>query len=133
MTDRTAVQRRRWARSLIRKAQSPPPSYGSSEWLALPEGSAEKIAAVVVAAECWVLDADDLEDRLHQELADERHAFKRAEDEDYQARAQAHRQQWRHLSVAPPPRYTGQVVRPLEDIGADVRRQVLAERRGAAQ
>lgn len=128
----TAARRRRWAAALIRTAPNPP-RYGSAEWHQLPEGSPAKIAGAVVAAECWAVEEDDLEDRLHEELADERYAFKRAEDEDYQARAQAHREQWRYLSVGPPPRYTGQVVRPLEDIGADVRRQLLAERRGAPQ
>ena len=128
MTDRMALQRRRWAHSLIRKAPSPPPRYGSPEWHALPEGSDEKVAAVVVAAECWAIDGDDLGGRLGRQLDDERHAFKRAEDADYQARAAEHREHYRHLSVVRP-RYVGQEVRPLEEIGAEY----AAEQRGAAQ
>jgi hypothetical protein len=124
-----AEQRRRWARSLIRKAKSLPPSYGSPAWLALPEGSAEKVAAVVVAAECWAVDADGVTARLERQLDDERHAFKRAEDADYQARAAEHREQWRHLRVVRPLYDEQQVVRPLEEIGA----QYVAEQRGAAK
>ena len=123
----TAPLRRRWAQSLIRKAPNPP-RYGSPAWLALPEGSPGKIASVVVAAEAWALDDDDVEARLHRLLEDERRAFKQAEDADYQARAADHRKQWKHLSLAPPSRYTGQTVRPLEDIGADYTAE-LAERR----
>lgn len=126
MTD-TAAARRRWAQSLIRKAHNPPPSYGSVEWLALPEGSPAKVASVCVAAESWAVDGDDMEARLHRQLDDERRAFKHAEDADYQARASEHRKQYRHLSVAPEPRYTGQVARPLEEIGAEY----MASRKGA--
>lgn len=63
-----AQARRRWARSLIRRATSPAPTYGSAAWLALPEGSPEKIKAVVVAAECWAVDGDDIETRLRREI-----------------------------------------------------------------
>ena len=126
-----ASRRRRWAYSLIGKAASPRPSYGSQAWLDLPEGSAEKVAAVVVAAECWAVDGDDPEARLHRQLEDERRAFKDAEDADYQARAVEHRARWRHLSVAAPPRYAGQTVRPLEDIGADYTAELAEQGRTA--
>ncbi len=121
------ARRRRWADSLIRKAGKPPPSYGSPAWLALPEGSPAKVASVVVAAEAWALDGDDVEARLHRQLEDERRAFKDAEDADYQARAVEHRARWRHLSVAAPPRYAGQAVRPLEDIGAEYAAELRAD------
>ena len=123
--------RRCWASSLIRRAGKPPPSYGSPDWLALPEGSPAKVASVVVAAEAWALDGDDVEARLHRQLEDERRAFKDAEDADYQARAAEHRKQWRHLSLAPPPRYTGQTVRPLEDVGADYTAELAEQGRSA--
>jgi len=111
--------RRRWAYSLIRRSMSPVPTYGSQAWIELPEGSAEKIASVVVAAEAWAMDGDDLVDDLHRELDERRRIDKALDDDDYQARAADHRKRWRHLSLAAPSRYAGQPVRPLEDIGAD--------------
>ncbi|WP_328990055.1 DUF2742 domain-containing protein [Kribbella sp. NBC_01245] len=44
------------------------PIYGSSEWAALPDDDRRKIAAVVVAAECWATDRDELSQRLRAEL-----------------------------------------------------------------
>ncbi len=94
--------RRRWAYGLIRRAATPVPSYGSREWLQLPDGSAERIASVVVAAESWARELDDLPDRLEHELDERRRAEKAAEDAEYQARATAHRREWRHLRVIEP-------------------------------
>ncbi len=91
--------RRRWAYSLIRRASTPVPSYGSAEWLQLPDGTAAKVAAVVVAAESWARELDDLPDRLERELDERRRAEKAAEDAEYQARAAAHRRDWGHLRV----------------------------------
>ena len=91
--------RRRWAYSLVRRAAAPVPSYGSSEWLQLPDGTPEKVASVVVAAESWARELDDLPDRLERELDERRRAEKAAEDAEYQARAAAHRRSWRHLRV----------------------------------
>lgn len=42
-----------WARQLIANATGPIPEYGSAEWRALPDDSREKVAACIVAAECW--------------------------------------------------------------------------------
>lgn len=111
-------RRRRWAYALIAKAKSPPPRYGSETWLALPEGSAEKVAAVVIAAEAWVVDGDDVAARMRRELDDAAHAEKAAEDADYQRAVGEHRERWGHLALVRP-RYAGQQVRPLEDIGAE--------------
>lgn len=61
------------------------PSYGSPEWLALPEGSPAKVAAVVRAAECWAVDGDELEERLRREVLALSRANKRAEDAEYVA------------------------------------------------
>jgi hypothetical protein len=91
--------RRQWAYGLIRRVTSPCPSYGSRAWLDLPEGDPAKIAAVVVAAEAWAIDGDDLERRLHEEVRNSRAAFKATEDEEYQARAAEHRRT--------APRFTG--------------------------
>src|SRR3954471_18487093 len=41
-----------WATKFITAGGAGVPDYGSPEWEALPDGPA-KVAAVVVAAECW--------------------------------------------------------------------------------
>ncbi len=104
--------RRRWAFRMVERCQTPPPSYGSAEWLKLPEGDYRKVAAVVIAAEAWAVDGDNLEERLHAELAIEREAFKRAEDADYAARRDEHRAEWGQLRLirgayADSPRFLG--------------------------
>jgi len=77
--------RRCWASSLIRRAGKPPPSYGSPEWLALPEGSPAKVASVVVAAEAWAVDGDDIPERMRRDLADVRRAERHQDDELFTA------------------------------------------------
>jgi hypothetical protein len=99
-TDRTVLQRRRWALGLIGRAPSPCPHYGSPEWLALPDGDPRKVGAVVVAAECWAQYGDTLEDDLRAELDAAWRAHKNAEDSDYQARAAAHREHWGNQRLA---------------------------------
>ncbi len=117
----TSIGRRYWARRMIDKARGAEiPTYGTTAWSVLPEGSAERIAAVVIAAECWAQAADSLEEDLRREVDGRRRAEKCVEDEAYFARMVEHRSRWRHLSVVEP-RYVGQEVRPLEDIGADAR------------
>ena len=83
---------------MIQQSPTPPPPYGSPEWLALPEGSPARMAAVVRAAEAWA-QGDNLEDHLRLEVDLSRHAFKADEDDEYQARAAAHREQWRNLRL----------------------------------
>lgn len=95
--------RRRWAYRMVERCTSPPPSYGTAAWLALPEGSVEKVAAVVIAAEAWARQGDTLEDDLRTEVRQLAEAFKRDEDADYQARAAAHRDHWSGLLAAPIP------------------------------
>lgn len=95
---RTAAEvaaRRRWEYWLIRKCPTPPPLYGSPEWLALPNDSAAKVAACVRAAACWARDGDELPERLAAELDAAREAAKRIEDADYRERYRAHRRQCR--------------------------------------
>ena len=89
--------RRRWAYRLIHRVSEPPPQYGSAEWLALPEGSPERIAAVIVAAEAWAQAADTLEDDLRREIEIGRVQQKRLDDEEYQDRAAAHRRDYSRL------------------------------------
>lgn len=74
--------RQQWARLLIERHPRPP-AYGSPEWLALPESHPAKIAAVVVAAECWSMDGDALEERLRLEVLALSRANKQAEDAEY--------------------------------------------------
>jgi len=83
---------------MIRKAASPPPRYGSAQWLSLPEGDPAKAAAVVVAAECWATEGDELPERLALELENARAAFKLETDRDYVERYQSHRTKWSQLS-----------------------------------
>lgn len=76
--------RQRWARCFIDRHPEPP-SYGSPEWLALPESHPAKISSVVVAAECWALDGDELEQRLRVEVMALSRANKVEEDAEYVA------------------------------------------------
>jgi hypothetical protein len=76
--------RQEWAQRLIARHPSPP-AYGSPEWLELPESHPAKIAAVVIAAECWATDGDELENRLRREVLALSRANKQAEDAEYVA------------------------------------------------
>jgi hypothetical protein len=90
--------RRRWAEWMMIQAGGPVPRYGSPEWLALPEGDRRKVAAVIVAAECWAREADELEDRLRVEIEFSRIAHKLIEDAEYVARRDAHRAEWKRTN-----------------------------------
>ena len=62
-----AEQRRAWAYGMVSRCKTPPPAYGSRDWLALPDGSVEKVAAVILAAEKCAIDVEidkGTEDRL---------------------------------------------------------------------
>lgn len=104
---------------MIEAAGGPIPPYGSQEWLALPEGNRRKVAAVVVAAESWARDGDELAERLAREVEEQRRAEKRSEDAEYVTEYVSHRKEWRYLALVKPGRYAGQQVRPLEEIGAE--------------
>lgn len=55
----TLISRRLpWAAARIDAAERPIPEYGSDEWAALPDNSRAKIAAVIIAAECWRAEID---------------------------------------------------------------------------
>lgn len=115
--DIRVVARRRWALALIQRCASPPPTYGSAEWAALPEGSAEKVASVVIAAESWARDGDGLEERMRREVELMRAAFKADEDADYIARRDQHRRDWRPASTsfAPDPAIRADVEREFRE------------------
>lgn len=90
----SAQDRRRWAYGLISRTNTPPPQYGSPEWLALPDGP-EKVASVVIAAEAWASSGDVLEETLRAQVEAERQAhLKAAEDEAYRAHRDAWRRDW---------------------------------------
>ena len=95
------IRRKRYAYSLIRRARAPFPLYGTEEWISLPEDSAERIAAVVRAAECWAQDGDEIPTRLALEIDEGRRADRAAEDASYAERAAAHRRRWGHLAPVP--------------------------------
>ena len=122
--DRTAYRRRRRASGLIARAATPPPLYGSTEYLALPKDDPRALASMAVAAECWAFQADNLVRDLQLELRLAWEANKRQEDAEYQARARQHAEDWRHLARSPRP-YAGQQIppRPLEDIGREHQQQ----------
>ncbi len=88
-----AEERRAWAYGLISRAATPPPAYGSLEWLALPDGP-EKVAAVVLAAEKCLIDWE---------------AAKAAEDAAWLAARDQHKAAW-----------TGRGFRPDRTIVADI-------------
>lgn len=90
----TAVHRKTWARELIDRATRPIQSYGSPEWCALPLDHPNRIAAVLVAAEAWAWDWENLEENLRREVEDLRAAFKREEDAEYVRNYTEHRKQW---------------------------------------
>lgn len=97
------LDRRRWALALIQCAKAPVPPYGSSEWLALPDGP-EKVCAVVVAAECWAADGDDLDERQKQ-----------LEDEQWQQRRDAHRERWKDGRPKPDPTLTERITTEYDE------------------
>jgi hypothetical protein len=83
--DDPTAARRTFAAAHIRDARSrgPIPRYGDPDWHALPYADPRRWAAVLVAAECWARDGDQLPDRLHTELADAAAASARLADEDF--------------------------------------------------
>lgn len=80
------MTRQEWAANLIQRGGTMVPPYGSPEWVSLPEGHPAKIAAVVVAAESWARDGDDLERRLRVEVLALSKSDKQLEDAEYEAR-----------------------------------------------
>lgn len=91
--------REQWARRYLDAVPRPIPRYGSPEWQALPEGPV-KVASVVVAAEAWVRDCEHAAENLRAELEAMWRAHKAADDAEFTARADAWRDEWRHLSDA---------------------------------
>ena len=97
--DRPSTGRRYWARTLIDRSPKPIPTYGSTDWLQLPLDDPRRIAGVVIAAESWAAGADTLEDDLRREIEALQLGFKAGEDADYQAKAAAHRDRFKHVVI----------------------------------
>jgi hypothetical protein len=87
---------------MIDRADGSPPAYGTPKWLALEDGDVRKVAAVVIAAENWARDGDELEERLRLEVEMAREAFKAEEDAEYASRRDGHRAEWGHLRIVSP-------------------------------
>lgn len=112
--------RQEWARHLLAAAPDAP-AYGSPEWLALPEGSPAKVAAVVRAAEAWAVDGDELEGRLRVEVMALSRANKLEDVAEYIADCEAWRQRW-----------AGGVFHPDPDLPAQLEAEFWDWIRGAA-
>lgn len=94
MSATPSTSRRYWARQLIERQTPTRPIYGSTEWLMLPNDHPDKIAACVVAAECWATAGDTLEDDLRREIKALQIGFKHGEDTAYQEQVDAHRERY---------------------------------------
>jgi hypothetical protein len=72
-----------WATALIQAGGGSVPEYGSAEWAALDNTDARKVAACVLAAECWRQHTDPaaVEQRLRYELAGLQDAADRVAEE----------------------------------------------------
>lgn len=89
--------RRAWAYARISLCPTPPVAYGSPEWLALPDRSPEKWAAIILAAEKCLIDWE---------------SAKAAEDAAFLEGQRRHRQSW-----------TGRGFRPDPEIAAEIDRE----------
>lgn len=108
-TTMVSQPRRCWAYAMISRCSTPPPRYGSEAWTALTDGDVRKVAGVVIAAEQWAIDGDNLESKLRAELDNVRRAVKEALDAEYVDRRDSHRDNW-----------TGKAFRPSETIASEV-------------
>jgi hypothetical protein len=78
------ASRRAFARAHIDDAArtGPIPRYGTADWHRLPYADPRRWAAVLIAAECWATDGDNLAANLHTELAAAHRTHRQLEDED---------------------------------------------------
>lgn len=78
-----SLQRRAWAQQYLERAGCPLPIYGSEAWTVLPLNDPARIAACVVAAECWAREGDELPERLARELENRRGAEARLDAHEW--------------------------------------------------
>ncbi|MFK4091115.1 DUF2742 domain-containing protein [Kribbella sp. NPDC020789] len=82
-TPTAIAARRTWVKAMVAASPDLPadlPTYGSPHWAALADDDPRKLAAAVIAAECWATDRDELPGRLRDEIADLHAAFNAARD-----------------------------------------------------
>lgn len=74
--------RRDWARRHITNVPAAvaatAPAYGTAQWAELDDSDPAKLAAAIIAAECWATDLEELPARLRVELEAARAAFEAA-------------------------------------------------------
>lgn len=58
-------------RAILDACPRPIPSYGTEEWSELPKADPRRLAAVIIAAECWRTWCEETPERLADELAAE--------------------------------------------------------------
>lgn len=117
--------RREWAQVLMARAPSAP-LYGSPEWEALPDGP-EKVAAVVRAAEAWVVEGERLPEQVRVDVEAIQRAYKDGVDDEFHRRADEHQARWSTLATLPTPFAGQRPPRPLEEIGADYIKRLRGE------
>lgn len=85
----TDAHRRGWASAHIRDAKSrgPIPRYGDHAWHQLTATDPRRWAAIIIAAECWASDGDDIPGRLRRDLAHQADIDEQLLDEDFAAMA----------------------------------------------
>lgn len=106
--------RRRWALALIQRAPEPPPTYGTREWVALPDGPL-KVAAVVIAAERTAADDAELEVTVSHQVELLRRAYKAGQDDGWADRCDDHRERWKGGRAQPDPWLAGDVEREFQE------------------
>lgn len=79
-----------WARRLIAHGRSASslPRYGDEAWRRLADADPRKVAAAVVAAECWRIDGERLPARVAEEIVAARAVVERLEAEEFAAVAE---------------------------------------------
>lgn len=75
-------QRRAWAAAYIQDARTRghAPRYGTTEWHNLTPTDPLRWAAVIIAAECWASDGDNLSERLAIEITEARYVDQQEAD-----------------------------------------------------
>ncbi|MFG1621185.1 DUF2742 domain-containing protein [Kribbella sp. NPDC049227] len=132
-TDAAAIRARRdWAKAMVARINDRP-TYGTPRWAALADDDPRKLAAAVIAAECWATALDELPDRVRRDLDTLRTAHEAAEQADWDARFETARQIAR--SAATPAAFTlrAHYAKTQVDRIAEARRPRPADRPPAEQ
>lgn len=85
-TEPAAIRaRRNWAKAMVAHITDRP-TYGTPHWATLADDDPRKLAAAVIAAECWATDLDELPNRARRDLDTLRTAHRAAEQADWDTR-----------------------------------------------